>query len=55
MEFIILNSLIFQKSEKLNPLLEKSFNPQKIKTEREQYALSNKLIIYEQTYTKIIS
>lgn len=52
MDLSILNSSIFKKiySHELN--LVNTFNPQDLKTEREIYALSNNLRIFERTYKK---
>ena len=55
MNSVISNSLIFEKvkNKKLN--YQETFNPSKIKTEREKYATSKKLTIYETIYKKIIN
>ena len=55
MNSLISNSLIFEtvKNKNLNYL--DTFNPLKIKTEREKYATSKQLTIYEKIYKKIIN
>ena len=55
MNSVISNSLIFEKvtNKDLNYL--ETFNPLKIKTEREKYASSKQLTIYETIYKKIIN
>jgi len=55
MNSVISNSLIFEevKNENLNYL--ETFNPSKIKTEREKYATSKQLRIYETIYKRIIN
>ena len=55
MNSVISNSLIFEKvtNKDLNYL--ETFNPLKIKTEREKYASSKQLAIYETIYKKIIN
>ena len=54
MNSVISNSLIFEKVKNKNLNYLETFNPSKIKTEREKYATSKKLTIYETIYEKII-
>ena len=49
----ISNSLIFEKVKNKNLSYQETYNPSKIKTEREKYAISKQLKIYEATYKKI--
>ena len=53
MNSVISNSLIFEKEKNKNINYLKTFNPLQIKTEREKYAISKLLTIYETTYKKI--
>ncbi len=54
MNSVISNSLIFEKVKNKNLNYLETFNPSKIKTEREKYAISKQLTIYETIYKKII-
>jgi len=54
MNSVISNSLIFEKVKNKNLNYLDTFNPSKIKTEREKYAISKYLTIYETTYKKIL-
>ena len=54
MNSVISNSLIFEKVKNKNLNYLETFNPSKIKTEREKYATSKQLKIYETIYKKII-
>ena len=54
MNSVVSNSLIFEKVKNKNLTFLETFNPSKIKTEREKYATSKKLTIYETIYEKII-
>ena len=51
----ISNSLIFEKLKNKNLNCLETYNPSKIKTVREKYAISKRLIIYESIYKKIIN
>ena len=53
MEKIILNNQNFRKLKNLDLIISKSFNPTRVKTAREKYALMNKLNIYERIYKYI--
>ena len=53
MNAVISNSLIFEKVKNKNLNYLETFNPSKIKTEREKYAISKQLTIYETIYKKI--
>ena len=53
MNSVISNSLIFEKVKNKNLNYLETFNPSKIKTEREKYATSKQLIIYESIYKKL--
>ncbi len=53
MENIISASLKFKKLAKEDFLLNRSFNPNKIQTNREKYVILNQLKIYESIYMKI--
>ena len=55
MNSVISNSLIFEKVKNKNLNYLETFNPSKIKTEREKYAISKQLTIYETIYKKIIN
>ena len=55
MNSVISNSLIFEKVKNKNLNYLETFNPSKIKTEREKYATSKQLTIYETIYKKIIN
>ena len=55
MNSVISNSLIFEKVKNKNFNYLETFNPSKIKTEREIYATSKQLTIYETIYKKIIN
>ena len=51
----ISNSLIFEKINNKNLNFQETYNPSNIKTEREKYAISKQLSIYETIYKKIIN
>ena len=53
MENIILNNQNFRKLKNLDLIISKSFNPTRVKTAREKYALMNKLNVYERIYKYI--
>ena len=53
MELTISDSINFKKLSKKDFQFSGSFNPNKIQTNREKYAIFNKLIIYESIYMKI--
>ena len=53
MENVILNNQNFRKIKKLDLIISKSFNPTRIKTAREKYALINEHNIYERIYQYI--
>tara|TARA_A100000164_G_scaffold265330_1_gene237309 strand:- start:102 stop:731 length:630 start_codon:yes stop_codon:yes gene_type:complete len=53
MELTISESIKFKKLANLDSRFNESFNPNKIKTNREKYVLLNKLKIYESIYIKI--
>ncbi len=53
MDSLISNTLVFEKVKDMNKNYQETYNPLKIKTEREKYAISKKVIIYETTYKKI--
>ena len=55
MNSVISNSLIFEKVKNKDLKYQEIFNPAKIKTEREKYANSKQLTIYETIYKKIIN
>ena len=55
MNSVISNSLIFEKVKSKNLNYLETFNPSKIKTEREKYVTSKQLTIYETIYKKIIN
>ena len=55
MNSVISNSLIFEKVKNKNLNYLETFNPTKIKTEREKYVTSKQLAIYETIYKKIIN
>ena len=52
MNFVISSTLIFEKVKNKKVNYEETYNPSKIKTEREKYAISKKLLIYETIYKK---
>ena len=52
MNFVISSTLIFEKVKNKNVNYVETYNPSKIKTEREKYAISKKLLIYETIYKK---
>ncbi len=52
MNFTILNNLSFEKLNKKDFNYSLSFNPNRIKTNREKYVIKNKLRIFERIYTK---
>ena len=52
MEITILNSINFKKLPNLDFDFSDTFNPNKIKTKREKYAILNQLNIYESIYIK---
>jgi len=55
MNSVISDSLIFEKVKNKNLNYLETFNPSKIKTEREKYAISKQLTIYQTVYKKIIN
>jgi len=55
MNSVISNSSIFEEVNNKNLDYLKTFNPSKIKTEREKYAISKQLTIYETIFKKIIN
>tara|TARA_Y100001978_G_scaffold161842_1_gene148227 strand:+ start:508 stop:1137 length:630 start_codon:yes stop_codon:yes gene_type:complete len=52
MNFVISSTLIFEKVKNKKVNYVETYNPSKIKTEREKYAISKKLLIYETIYKK---
>ena len=55
MNSVISDSLIFEKVKNKNLNYLETFNPSKIKTEREKYAISKQLTIYQTIYKKILN
>ena len=55
MNFVISSTLIFEKVKNKKVNYVETYNPSKIKTEREKYATSKQLTIYETIYKKIIN
>ena len=55
MNSVISNSLIFEKVKNNNLNYLETFNPSKVRTEREKYATLKQLTIYETIYKKIIN
>ena len=53
MDCVISNNLIFKKIDINDFNYSESFNPNKVKTNREKYAIFNQLRIFEKIYTKI--
>ena len=53
MDCVISNNLNFKKIDKKNFNYSESFNPNKVKTNREKYVIINQLKIFEKIYTKI--
>ncbi len=53
MDHTILENLNFKKLEKKYFNYSKSFNPSKIKTNREKYAITNQLYVFEELYTRV--
>ena len=53
MDCVISNNLNFKKIDKKNFNYSESFNPNKVKTNREKYAIDNQLDIFERIYIKI--
>jgi tRNA (guanine-N7-)-methyltransferase len=53
MDYTITSKTNFKKVDKKNFNYSESFNPNKVLTNREQYASFNKLDIYERIYIKI--
>ena len=53
MELIISESINFKKLANQDVQFYKSFNPNKVKTNREKYAIVNQLDIFEKIYIKI--
>ena len=53
MDYTILNNLNFKKIDQNNFNYTQSFNPKKVHTNREKYAISKKLDIFERIYIKI--
>tara|TARA_B100000902_G_C27249819_1_gene884643 strand:+ start:247 stop:876 length:630 start_codon:yes stop_codon:yes gene_type:complete len=52
MDLTISNNLNFRKLDNRNFNFSKSFNPNKIQTNREKYVINNKINIFERIYTK---
>ena len=52
MNSVISNSLIFEEVKNKNLNYQGTFNPSKIKTEREKYAISKRLSVYQTVYKK---
>ena len=53
MDCIILNNLYFKSIDKKDFNFSESFNPNKVKTNREKYVIENQLEIFEMTYIKV--
>ena len=53
MNSTILNNVCFKKIDKKDFNYSESFNPNKVKTNREKYAIVNQLDIFERIYIKI--
>ena len=53
MDCIILSNFHFKTIDKKNFHYSESFNPIKVKTDREKYVIVNQLDIYEKIYIKI--
>ena len=53
MDYIISSSFYFQTIDKKDFNYSESFNPNKVKTNREKYAIVNQLDIFERIYMKI--
>ena len=53
MDCTILGNINFQKKDNRNFNNSESFNPNKVQTNREKYAVFNQLSIFESIYTKI--
>ena len=53
MDCIILSNFNFKKIDKNDFNYSESFNPNKVKTNREKYAFVNQLKIFEKIYMKI--
>ncbi len=53
MDLVITNTSIFEKVNKKNKNFLETYNPFQIKTEREKYAISKQLIVYEKIYKKL--
>ena len=54
MDSIIAKVIFYTKVQEKNSDIYQPFNPQRIKTEREIYALRNRLKVYERSYRKLI-
>ena len=54
MDSIIAKVIFYKKVQEKNSDIYQPFNPQRIKTEREIYALRNRLKVYERSYRKLI-
>jgi len=52
MDYTILNSFYFKTIDKKNFKYSESFNPNKVKTNREKYVIDNQLDIFEKIYIK---
>ena len=52
-DFTITSNFNFKKLDQINFKFSDSFNPNKIKTSREKYAITNNLKIFERIYTKL--
>ena len=53
MDQIICSNNSFQKIDNQQFLIQKTYNPQLVKTDREEYVLLNKMSVYEQIYKRI--
>ena len=53
MDYTILSNFYFKKIDKKDFNYSESFNPNKVKTNREKYVIVNQLDIYEKIYIKI--
>ena len=53
MDYTISNNFYFKKIDEKNFYYSKSFNPNKVKTNREKYVIDNQLDIFEKIYIKI--
>ena len=53
MDCVILNNFYFESIDKKDFNFSESFNPNKVKTNREKYVMLNQLDIFERIYIKI--